>query len=123
MPVRAIRGATTASENSPEAIWEATQELLTTLLEVNQLSQEAVVSAIFTVTPDLTAAFPATAARRLGWDAIPLLDMQAPSVPHDVPRCIRVLLHVETTLPAQALRHVYLRQARQLRPEWAGGVL
>ncbi len=123
MPVRAIRGATTASENSPEAIWEATQELLTTLLEVNQLSQEAIVSAIFTVTPDLTAAFPATAARRLGWNAIPLLDMQAPPVPHDLPRCIRVLLHVETPLPAQALRHVYLRQAVQLRPEWAGEAL
>lgn len=120
MPMRALRGATTVEENHPEAIWEATQELLLTLLEANQLDPGAVISAIFTVTSDLTAAFPATAARRLGWDAIPLLDMLSPPVSGDLPRCIRVLLHVETSLPPQRLRHVYLRRARRLRPEWAG---
>nr|BAL57508.1 chorismate mutase [uncultured Chloroflexota bacterium] len=120
MPIRALRGATTVEEDRPEVIWSATQELLLTLLEANQLQPQAIISAIFTVTPDLTTAFPATAARRLGWQDVPLLDMLAPAVPGDIPRCIRVLLHIETTLPSQALRHIYLHRARTLRPEWAG---
>lgn len=120
MPMRALRGATTVEVNRPEAIWEATQELLLALLEANHLRPEEIISAIFTVTPDLTAAFPATAARRLGWVSIPLLDMLAPPVPDDIPRCIRVLLHVETSHPPENLRHIYLHRARQLRPEWTG---
>lgn len=119
MPIRALRGATTVEQDSPESIAQATRELLLKLLAANELGPEEIVSVIFTVTPDLTAAFPAAAARSLGWDTVPLLDMLAPPVTNDLPRCIRVLMHVETERPPQALRHVYLRQARHLRPEWA----
>ncbi len=119
MPVRGIRGATTASANSREAILDATRELLTAIVEANQLHLDDVVSVTFTMTPDLDAAFPARAARDLGWDDAALLDAQAPRVTGDLPRCIRVLIHWNTTRAADEIQHVYLRDARQLRPDRA----
>ncbi len=117
MPVRGIRGATTASANSREAILDATRELLTAIVEVNHLDLDDVVSATFTMTPDLDAAFSARAARDLGWDNAALLDAQAPRVTGDLPRCIRVLIHWNTNRAADEIQHVYLRDARQLRPD------
>lgn len=119
MPVRGIRGATTALTNSREAILDATRELLTAIVEANHLDLADVVSATFTMTPDLDAAFPAHAARDLGWDDAALLDAQAPRVLGDLPRCIRVLIHWNTNRAADEIQHVYLRDARQLRPDRA----
>lgn len=117
MPIRGVRGATTARANTRPAILEATQELLTALIDANDLREVDVASIYFTVTADLDAAFPAAAARALGWDAAALLDAQAPRVAGDLPRCIRVLIHWNTKRALDEIKHVYLRDARQLRPD------
>ena len=115
----AIRGATTVDVDDPTAIRSATAELLRRIVAVNDLAAGDVISALFTVTPDLRSAFPAHAARELGWTDVALLCTMEIPVPGAVERCIRVLLHVETGTPRGRLRHVYLRGARELRPEWA----
>lgn len=117
MPVRGIRGATTASANTAEAILAATRELLQALAQANDLREPDIASVYFTLTPDLDAAFPARAARDLGWRDAALLDAQAPRVAGDLPRCIRVLIHWNTDRAADAITHVYLRGAQQLRPD------
>jgi prephenate dehydratase len=117
MPCRGIRGAITASENNPDEILGATEELLRSLSAANDLDPADVASAIFTVTPDLDAAFPAQAARRMGWDHVPLLDAVEIGVPGSLPRCIRVLVNWNTDQPPFAIRHVYLREAVGLRPD------
>lgn len=117
--VRALRGAITADADTPDAIHAATRELLEALVARNALAADAVVSAVFTVTPDLVSAFPAAAARALGWDDVPMLCAQEIPVEGALPRCVRVLLHVETTRPRTALRHAYLREAAALRPDLA----
>jgi chorismate mutase len=111
--VRAIRGAITAAANSREAICEATQSLLREIAHRNSLEPGEVVSAFFTLTPDLDADFPARAARAMGWD-MPMLDMQEVPVPGSLQRCIRVLLHVNRVTE---VRHAYLGEARSLRPD------
>ena len=117
MPCLGVRGATTAEADTPAAILSATQELLTRLIEANNLRPEEVASAIFTVTPDLTAAFPAQAARELGWTDVALLDAQEISVPGGLARCIRILIHWNTDQPQSKVVHVYLRDAVALRPD------
>lgn len=113
---RALRGATTAEANTAAAIHEAAAALLAAVVSENALAADDLVSAIFTVTPDLDAAFPATAARQLGFADLPVLCATEIPVPGAVQRCIRVLLHAE--LAAEAVpRHVYLRGARALRPD------
>jgi chorismate mutase len=89
------------------------------LVRANDLAQADVASIYFSVTPDLDAAFPATAARLMGWDDVALLDAQAPRVPGDIPRCIRVLIHWNTEHAQEEIRHVYLRDASALRPDRA----
>ncbi len=112
--LRAIRGAITVPADTPEAIADATVELLMAVMERNALQPDDIVSIIFTATPDLRSDFPAAAARRLGLSRTPLLCCQELAVEGAVERCIRVLLHV--VLPADCeVRHVYLREARQLR--------
>lgn len=119
--LRGIRGAVTASANTSEAILEATTELLRVLQDANGFALEDVESAIFTSTLDLTAEFPARAARRLGWLDVPLLGAVEVAVPSGMPRCIRVLLHVYTTRPRAGLKHMYLRDAAKLRPDRTTG--
>lgn len=119
MPLCAIRGATTATANTRDAILAATRELLTAIVQANQLEVADIVSIWFTLTPDLDAAFPARAARELGWTHLALLDAQAPRVANDVPRCIRVMMHCETNRSVNEIRHIYLCDAKQLRPDWA----
>ncbi len=116
---RGVRGATTVERNDADAILEATRELLLAMIEANGLAPEDVASAIFSVTPDLTAAYPARAARDLGWSQVPLLDVQEATVTGGLPRCVRVLLHWNTDKPASEIVHVYLRGARALRPDLA----
>ncbi|MGC9360486.1 MAG: chorismate mutase [Anaerolineae bacterium] len=118
MTIRGIRGAITVDENNAKAILEATHELLTTMQRENDLDAEDLAAAWFTVTRDLDAAFPATAARDLGWDQVPLMDAQEIPVPGSLPRCIRVLLLWNTDRAQGAVRHVYLGKARVLRPDW-----
>lgn len=118
--VRGVRGATTATADSADAIWEATRELLREMIAVNGIAEEDVASVIFTTTPDLTAAYPAKAARDLGWSQTALMGMQEMDVPGSVPRCIRVLIHWNTTRQNTELRHVFLRGADVLRPDLSG---
>jgi chorismate mutase len=113
---RGIRGATTVERNDREEILAATKELLELLVRQNELHVEDIASAIFTVTGDLDAEFPAAAARQLGWEEVALMCMREIPVPHSLEKCIRVLLHVNTTRSASEIRHVYIREAVTLRP-------
>ena len=116
---RGIRGATTAEANTREAILAATREMLVLLIEQNDLRPDDIASAIFSTTPDLNAEFPAVAARDLGWVDTALLCTHEMAVPGSLPRCIRVLIHWNTSCRADEVRHVYIRGARSLRPERA----
>ncbi|HUF26562.1 MAG TPA: chorismate mutase [Gemmatimonadaceae bacterium] len=115
--VRALRGATTVERDAPADIRTATRELLEAIVERNSLDTGDIISAIFTVTSDLRSEFPARAARELGWHDIPLLCTVEIPVPGALDRCIRVLLHAEIAMSRDAMRHVYLRGARALRPD------
>jgi chorismate mutase len=110
------------TSDSAGEILAATRELLARIVEANGVGPEDIASALFTVTPDLSAAFPARAARQLGWQHVPLLDAQEVPVPGSLPRCIRVLLHWNTDTAQEAIRHVYLREAATLRPDLAAGL-
>lgn len=113
----ALRGATTVEEDSAAGIVAATQELLETLLARNSVELDDLVSLVFTATPDLTAEFPAAAARKIGIEDVPLLCAREIDVPGAVPRCIRVLVHLYSARPRASLRHVYLGDARRLRAD------
>ena len=117
MAVRGIRGATVVTEDRSELVLAATRELLKTIVAENGIPIEEIASVIFTVTPDISSEYPARAARSLSWDNVALLGATEVAVPGGLPRCIRVLLHVNTEKPASALKHVYLREARKLRPD------
>jgi len=120
MLTRGIRGATTVTANSRDAILEATVELLTAMLEANGLKVQSVASAFFTATPDLNAEFPALAARQMGWSDVALLCGHEMNVPGSLPQCLRILLHVNTDKAPSDIHHVYLRGARVLRPDFEG---
>ena len=115
--VRGIRGATTVLEDTSEAILDATEELVREIVLANRISPEDVASALFTVTPDLHAEFPAAAARRMGWTMVPLLNFTEIGVPGRLERCIRVLVHVNTDRAQNEIVHIYLRDAVSLRPD------
>ena len=117
MTCRGIRGAISVEANTPQAIASATRELLERIVAANPLRMEEIASVIFTATPDLNAAYPACAAREMGWVNIPLLCMQEMTVPGSLSRCIRVLVHWNTDLPASQIQHVYLGAAQTLRPD------
>jgi chorismate mutase len=112
----ALRGATSVEANEADAILGATATLMSELVERNQLEIEQIVSCIFTVTDDLDAAFPAVAARRLGFDRVPLLCTREINVPGSLPSVIRVMLHYYAP-PDHTSRHVYLGEARSLRAD------
>lgn len=121
MPVRGIRGATTAAANTAEAITEATDELLRELIRLNDLDPSEIAFAYFTTTRDLNAEFPAIAARKLGWLEVPLLcghDMDVPeSNPRGVPKCVRVLVLYNTPRPQATMRFAYLRGAQAIKAD------
>jgi chorismate mutase len=121
MRVRGIRGATTAAANTAESIVEATSELLAELIRLNELKREEIAFAYFTTTLDLDAEFPALAARRLGWIAVPLLcgnDMVVPGPnPRSVPMCIRILLLYNTDRAQSEMKSAYLRGAQAIRAD------
>jgi len=121
MPVRGIRGATTANANTAEAITEATEELLRELVQLNDLDPAEIAFAYFTTTPDLNAEFPALAARRLGWLDVPLLcghdmNVQQPN-PRGVAMCVRILLLYNTPRPQATMRFAYMRGADAIKAD------
>lgn len=116
--VRGIRGATTVEHDDAELILEATGELLEEMLAANEIEEfEPIAAIFFTTTPDLSSTFPAEAARRLGMAMVPLLCNQEIPVPNRVPRAIRVMMQVNTRRSQGEMRHVYLREAKRLRPD------
>jgi len=117
----AIRGATTCEANNKESILEATAELLRAVIALNQVENAAVVSIIFTATADITAAFPAQAARVIGLTDVPLMGAQELTVDGAPKLCIRVMLHTTQSMIRSEVRHVYLNGARVLRPDLVQG--
>ena len=117
MAVRAIRGATQVEDNSREVILEASAELVTEMLGRNGIDSDNLISIIFTTTPDLDAAFPAYAARKMGLTDVPLMCATEIAVPGAMERVIRLLAHVETEHPRPAIRHTYLHGAAALRTD------
>jgi chorismate mutase len=113
--VRAVRGAVQVSGNERGEILAGTAELVTEVMSRNELSTDDVISVIFTVTPDLTAEFPALAARKLGFQEVPLLCASEIDVPGAMPHVVRLMMHIETAKPRAAVQHVYLHGASALR--------
>jgi chorismate mutase len=115
--VRAVRGAIQVDADDRDAIIEATAELVREVLDRNALAADDLVSVVFTATPDLTAEFPAYAARAIGITDVPFLCATEIDVPGAMPRVVRLLAHVDTERPREELRHVYLRGAAALRTD------
>jgi chorismate mutase len=121
MDMRGVRGATTTDEDQMDQVISATRELLEAILEANPgMQTEHIASVFFTVTQDINSAFPALAARQMGWDSVPMMCAREIPVSGSLPCCIRVLLHWNTDVPQSAVRHIYLREAVKLRPDLAG---
>lgn len=120
MPTRGIRGATTVTADERDLILEAARELLEKILAANPaLRTEDIASALFTVSDDLASAFPAEAARQMGWSLVPMVCAKEIPVPNSLPRAVRVLIHWNTDLPQAKIVHIYLRDAVKLRPDLA----
>jgi chorismate mutase len=118
MAVRGVRGATTVESDDPTLIRAAARELMEEILRRNQIADfDDVISAVFTTTVDLVSAFPAEAARAMGMNQVPLLCAQEIPVTGSMPRCIRVMLHVNSDRTPKEIVHVYLRDAQKLRPD------
>ncbi|MGI9007981.1 MAG: chorismate mutase [Streptosporangiaceae bacterium] len=115
MAVRAIRGAIQVAADDRQEILDGTAELVTAVLERNELSPDDVISVIFSATPDLQAEFPALAARSLGFEDVPLLCCAEIGVPGALPRVVRLMMHVDTGRSRAEVQHVYLRGAKALR--------
>ncbi len=116
--VRGIRGATTVSQNTPDAIREATHELLSEMVQRNAVDPADVASAYFTTTPDLDSEFPAVVARHdFGWEDVALMCGHEIDVPGSLRMCLRILLHVNSQRRQDEVEFVYLRGARALRPD------
>ncbi len=120
MKMRGIRGAITVDADEPQAILDATKRLLTEMTKRNGVELDDIASVLFSVTPDLHAAFPALGAREMGWVYVPMLHFTEIDVPGAMPRCIRVLMHVDTARSQAAIEHAYLDGAKELRPDITG---
>jgi len=116
---RGVRGAITVRENTAEAIRDATLELLQAIVDANQIDVDDIGGVYFTTTVDLTAEYPAVAARELGWYDVAILCGHEMNIPHGLPMCVRVMVMWNTSRSAQEIRHIYLREAQQLRPDRA----
>ena len=114
---RGVRGATTIEADDRELVLKATRELLALMIRLNGIRSEDVASAIFTTTTDITSVFPATAARQLGWLDVPLMCGHEMTVEGSLQRCIRILLHWNTNKSQPEIQHIYLHEAKRLRPD------
>ena len=117
MPVRALRGATTIDDDTPEQVQARVKALMATLFERNDLAADDVISIVVTGTPDLHSFHPATAVRGFGLADVPILGAQELEIEGSLERCVRVLVHVETERARRELRHVFLERATVLRPD------
>ena len=118
MNIRGIRGATTINTDAKADVLSATRELLDAILKSNpELKTDDISSVIFTTTEDIISAYPALAARQMGWDLVPMMCACEIPVPDSLPRCIRVLIHWNTEKEQSAIKHVYLHDAAKLRPD------
>lgn len=117
--LRGIRGAITVEHNDRQEVMEAVAELLETLTQENQLDTENIAAAIFSSTPDLTCAFPAAGARKVGWESVPLFGTVEIDQPEALDLCVRVLILYNTDMAQQDIHHAYLRKAASLRPDLA----
>ena len=117
MLVRGVRGAITVDEKRAEVILSATEEMLVWLIEANGIKEEDVASVLFTSTPDINAAFPAKAARNMGWRHVALMGFQEIDVPEGLKMCVRVLIHWNTDKGNHEIKHAFLRGAMALRPD------
>jgi chorismate mutase len=118
MPTRGIRGATTVSIDTEKEVLDATSEMLEKIATANpSLHTEDIANVLFTVTEDVVAAYPALAARQIGWDLVPMLCAREIPVPNSLPLCIRVLIQWNTNLAQEEVNHIYLRGAKILRPD------
>ncbi len=118
MQTRGIRGAITVNADNQEEILSATKELLDSILSANpNLTPDFIASALFTTTADVSSAYPALAARQIGWDSVPMLCAREIPVPGSLPMCIRVLIHWNTDKTQKEIKHIYLRGAKILRPD------
>ncbi|MBY0122592.1 chorismate mutase [Bacillus sp. S/N-304-OC-R1] len=116
--IRGVRGATTVKQNDEKEIIEATEALLRKMIEENKIEADMVASVFISVTDDITAVFPAKAMRLIkGWKYVPVMCMQEIPVTSSLKRCIRVMMHVNTTIPQQDICHIYLEEAIKLRPD------
>jgi chorismate mutase len=120
MQCRGIRGATTVDSNTVEDILKASKELLQMMIDANGMEPQDVACAMFTTTSDLNAAFPATAARQLGWADVPLLCSNEIDVPGSLRMCVRILLLYNTDRSANEIVHVYIKGASNLRSDLSG---
>ncbi len=117
MMMRGVRGATTVQNDDADEILEATRELLLMMVRVNEINIEDIASIVLTTSDDLNATYPAFAARQLGWFDLALLCGHEMNVPDGLSRCIRVLIHWNTTKTQNEIGHIYLREAKSLRPD------
>ena len=117
MHCRGVRGATTVDANTREEILTATRQLLALMIRLNGMEPADIGSAIFSLTRDLDAEFPALAARQLGWLDVPLLCTYEVDVPGSLRHCVRVLVHWNTDQPQSTIQHVYIKEAKRLRPD------
>jgi chorismate mutase len=115
--LRGIRGAITVSGNTKAAILASTTKLLKQIMKANRLDVPDIASVFFSATADINADFPANAARKLGWAATPLICMKEIDVPGSLKKCIRVLMHINSSLPQSKMKHIYLGGAKVLRPD------
>ncbi|MBN1680780.1 MAG: chorismate mutase [Anaerolineae bacterium] len=114
---RGVRGAITVTENTADAILQAVSDLLSIMIDANQIDPDDVGCVFFTTTPDLNAEFPAVAARQLGWLDVAILCGHEMDVPHGLKHCLRILIMWNTRLRAQDIQHIYLGDAISLRPD------
>ncbi|MDQ0271076.1 chorismate mutase [Cytobacillus purgationiresistens] len=116
--IRGMRGAITVSQNEEQEIVEATELLVREMIKENRIIPDSVASVFISVTEDLSSAFPAKAMRSIsGWTFVPVMCMREIPVPSSLPKCVRVMMHVNTSIPQEEVCHIYLREAVSLRPD------
>ena len=117
MPVRAVRGAITVKKNEADEIISNTKILLSKIIELNRIKKDDMISIFFTATPDIDAVFPSVAAREMGFTDVPLMCASELAIKGSLEKCIRVLMHINTNKTNKDIKHVYLKNAKNLRPD------
>lgn len=117
--VRAIRGAITVKNNEKKEIWDSTEEMVNAIIKENNLDLNDLISITFTLTPDLNACYPAVRVREMGITNVPLMNMPELAVPGALEKCIRVIIETNSEKSLDEIKHIYLREAKRLRPDFS----